>query len=77
MIKMNLTKADLKTIGTISRKMSDLARRWPNDAESNRLAALSEKILLVPKVKLDKLDIDTLQLYLQHMEKSKQNAGSI
>lgn len=62
-----LTGVDLVKIGNVSRKMSEVARRWPNDAESNRLAALSEKLLLLPKVELDDLDRQTLKLYYNHM----------
>ncbi len=54
--------------------MSEVARRWPNDAESNRLAALSEKLLLIPKVGLDETDRKTLKLYYDHIMKVKQNA---
>lgn len=62
-----LSGVDLVKIGNVSRKMSEVARRWPNDAESNRLAALSEKLLLLPKVELDDLDRQTLKLYYNHM----------
>ena len=63
-----LTGVDLVKIGSISRKMSDLARTWPNDAESNRLAALSEKLLMLPKVSLDDTDKNTLKLYMKHVQ---------
>jgi len=62
-----LSGVDLVKIGNVSRKMSEVAKRWPNDAESNRLAALSEKLLLLPKVELDDLDRQTLKLYYNHM----------
>lgn len=62
-----LSGVDLVKIGNVSRKMSEVASRWPNDAESNRLAALSEKLLLLPKVELDDLDRQTLKLYYNHM----------
>ena len=62
-----LSGVDLVKIGNVSRKMSEVAKRWPNDAESNRLAALSGKLLLLPKVELDDLDRQTLKLYYNHM----------
>jgi hypothetical protein len=71
-IMKKLSGVDLVKIGTVSRKMSDLARTWHNDAESNRLAALSEKLLLLPKVSLDDTDKNTLKLYLTYMEKQKE-----
>jgi hypothetical protein len=67
-IMKKLTGVDLVKIGSISRKMSDLARTWPNDAESNRLAALSEKLLMLPKVSLDDTDKNTLKLYMKHVQ---------
>ena len=63
MKKMTVNPA---TLGSISRKMSELAVKWPNDSESNKLAALSEKILRVPKVDLTDNDIAAMQIYLDN-----------
>jgi hypothetical protein len=57
---------DPNKLGNISRKMSELALRWPNDAESNHLAALSEKILRLPKVALTNEDIAAMRIYLDN-----------
>lgn len=54
------------TLGSISRKMSELAVKWPNDAESNKLAALSEKVLRLPKVDLTDNDLAAMQIYLDN-----------
>jgi hypothetical protein len=63
---MKKIKLDPNTLGSISRKMSELAVTWPNDAESNHLAALSEKILRLPKVALTNEDISAMRIYLDN-----------
>ena len=63
---MKKISLDPNTLGNISRKMSELAFKWPNDAESNYLAALSEKILHVPKVKLTPEDLAAMRIYLDN-----------
>jgi hypothetical protein len=57
-------------IAKISRNISAVARTWPNDAESNRLARLSDKLLLLPKVKLDEQDREAIEFYLSIKKKS-------
>ena len=63
---MKKIKLDPNTLGSISRKMSELAVTWPNDAESNHLAALSEKILRLPKVALTNEDISAMRINLDN-----------
>ena len=63
---MKNIKLDPNTLGSISRKMSELAAKWPNDSESNHLAALSEKILRLPKVALTNDDISAMRIYLDN-----------
>lgn len=63
---MKKTILDPNQLGNISRKMSELAVKWPNDAESNKLAALSEKILRLPKVSLTHDDIAAMRIYLDN-----------
>lgn len=48
-----------------------MARTWPNDAESNKLARLSDKLLLLPKVKLDEEDCKTIEFYLSIKKRAK------
>jgi hypothetical protein len=57
---------DPNALGNISRKMSELALKWPNDAESNQLAALSEKVLRLPKAVLTNEDIAAMRIYLDN-----------
>lgn len=57
-------------IARVSRNISAVARTWPNDAESNRLARLSDKLLLLPKVKLNEADCETIEFYLSIKKKS-------
>lgn len=59
-------EVDLVKLGTASRNMSAMARKLKDDSMSNRLAALSEKILLVPKVKLTATELETMKFYLDN-----------
>lgn len=62
---------NITEIARVSRNISAVARTWPNDAESNRLARLSDKLLLLPKVKLDEEDCKTIEFYLSIKKSAK------